>query len=77
MEFMQRLVALMPRPRLNLIHFHGVLASNAKLRKAVLPVSRVATAPAHASDGNNLPAARAKGRMRWAQLLKRSLKNRP
>ena len=28
LEFMQRLAALVPRPRLNLIRFHGVLASN-------------------------------------------------
>jgi hypothetical protein len=29
---MQRLAALIPRPRLLLIRFHGVLAPNAKLR---------------------------------------------
>ena len=32
LEFMQRLAALVPRPRLHLIRFHGVLAPNAKLR---------------------------------------------
>jgi len=32
MEFMQRLAALVPRPRLHLIRFHGVLAPNATLR---------------------------------------------
>ena len=36
MEFMPRLAALVPRPRLHLIRFHGVLAPNAKLRKAVV-----------------------------------------
>ena len=35
MEFMQRLAALVPRPRLHLIRFHGVLAPNAKLRSAM------------------------------------------
>jgi hypothetical protein len=35
-EFMQRLAALVPRPRLHLIRFHGVLAPNAKLRAAVI-----------------------------------------
>ena len=39
MEFMQRLAALVPRPRLHLIRFHGVLAPNAKLRSKVVPVS--------------------------------------
>ena len=32
LEFMQRLAALVPRPRLHLIRFHGVLAPGAKLR---------------------------------------------
>ena len=36
-EFMQRLAALVPRPRLHLIRFHGVLAPNAKLRAKVVP----------------------------------------
>jgi len=37
LEFMQRLAALVPRPRLHLIRFHGVLAPNAKLRAQVVP----------------------------------------
>ena len=32
LEFMQRLAALVPRPRLHLIRFHGVLAPHAKLQ---------------------------------------------
>ena len=35
--FIQRLAALMPRPRLHLIRFHGVLSPNAKLRSLVVP----------------------------------------
>ena len=35
LEFMQRLAAPVPRPRLHLIRFHGVLAPNAGLREAV------------------------------------------
>ena len=73
MEFMQRLAALVPRPRLHLIRFHGVLAPNATLRKAVVPVPPTATAPAHAGDCAHLPVGSAKGRMRWAQLLKRPM----
>ena len=38
MEFMQRLAALLPRPRLHLSCFNGVLAPNAKLRSRVVPV---------------------------------------
>ena len=37
LEFMQRLAALVPRPRLHLFRFHGVLAPNAKLRALVVP----------------------------------------
>ena len=37
LEFMQRLAALVPRPKLHLIRFHGVLAPNAKLRAQVVP----------------------------------------
>jgi len=37
LEFMQRLAALAPRPRLHLIRFHGVLAPNAGLRAAIVP----------------------------------------
>ncbi len=37
LEFMQRLAALVPRPRLHLIRFHGLLAPNAKLRPLVVP----------------------------------------
>ncbi|MFO0237120.1 MAG: transposase [Betaproteobacteria bacterium] len=47
-EFMQRLAALVPRPRLHLIRYHGVLAPNAKLRGAVIPQPEQRDiAPAH------------------------------
>ena len=47
LEFMQRLAALVPRSRLHLIRFHGVLAPNAKLRALVVP--QEAEAPAQAA----------------------------
>ena len=54
LEFMQRLAALVPRPRLHLIRFHGVLAPNAKLRSLVVPqgpeVEERATAAVAASE---------------------------
>ena len=46
LEFMQRLAALVPRPRLHLIRFHGVLAPNAKLRALVVPQQAELPAPA-------------------------------
>ena len=48
LEFMQRLAALVPRPRLHLIRFHGVLAPHAKLRAAVGP--GVAGKPSEPAD---------------------------
>lgn len=37
LEFMQRLAAQVPRPRLQLIRLHGVLAPNAKQRAQIVP----------------------------------------
>jgi hypothetical protein len=66
LEFMQRLAALVPRPRLHLIRFHGVLAPHARLRAAIVPTP----APtAHAADCAHAPGASM--RMSWARLLKR------
>ena len=65
LEFMQRLAALVPRPRLHLIRFHGVLAPNAGLRAAIVPGTvEKACEPAHEH-------AHAAARMSWARLLKR------
>jgi len=36
LEFMQRLAALVPRPKLNLIRFYGVLVQNTKLRAMII-----------------------------------------
>ena len=66
LEFMQRLAALVPRPRLHLIRYHGVLAPHAKLPAAIVPTP--ADEPAgHAADH----AHHTPGRMSWARLLKR------
>lgn len=64
LEFMQRLAALVPRPRLHLIRFHGVLAPNARLRAAIVP-GPPESGPAD-EDAHGTPA-----RMNWARLLKR------
>jgi hypothetical protein len=48
LDFMQRLAALVPRPRLHLIRFHGVLAPHAKLRSEIIP-SPSQQATAHAA----------------------------
>jgi hypothetical protein len=64
-EFMQRLAALVPRPRLHLIRFHGLLAPHAKLRAAIVPGT--AEKPSEqACEHARRPAC-----MSWARLLKR------
>jgi hypothetical protein len=70
LEFMQRLAALVPRPRLHLIRFHGVLAPNAKLRSQVVPVPEQATT-AGAGECIHALAHSAPLRMGWSRLLKR------
>ncbi len=72
LEFMQRLAAPVPRPRLHLIRFHGVLAPNAELRALVVPQEpespAQATQPAQceANCTHHRPV-----RLSWARLLKR------
>jgi hypothetical protein len=70
LEFMQRLAALIPRPRLHLIRFHGVLAPNARLRPEIIPTVRV-NAHTPSADPREAPPAAAPVPMSWARLLKR------
>ncbi len=75
LEFMQRLAALVPRPRLHLIRFHGVLAPNAKLRSMVVPQGPEAAEPAtEAAVASECEAETVQGRphrISWARLFKR------
>ena len=63
---MQRLAAPVPRPRLHLIRFHGVLAPHAKLRAAVVPEAVQETREPAEEHAHGQSA-----RMSWARLLKR------
>ena len=70
LEFLQRLAALVPRPRLHLIRFHGVLAPNAALRSQIVPgdADQATDASPEAADSSSTST---QARMRWAQVLKR------
>jgi hypothetical protein len=70
LEFMQRLAALVPRPRLHLIRFHGVLAPNAKLRPEIVP-SAPGNATNTAAGHRNTAHPSGPARISWARLLKR------
>jgi hypothetical protein len=73
LEFVQWLAALVPRPRLHLIRFHGVLAPNAKWRSKVVPQSQdnAKALNATATDCQELPEHGRPMRLGWAKLLKR------
>ena len=76
LEFIQRLAALVPRPRLHLIRFHGVLAPNAKLRSLVVPQGppKDEQAAGVAASGVQCEAETVQvrpARISWARLLKR------
>ena len=72
LDFMQRLAALVPRPRLHLIRFHGVLAPNARLRVQVVPQGGDQDAKcAHCGPCEARGAPQHPARMSWARLLKR------
>jgi hypothetical protein len=72
---MQRLAALVPRPRRHLIRFHGVLAPNAKLRALAVPqgpeVPKQATDPTAAAECEIETTQARPGHISWARLLKR------
>ena len=72
LDFIARLSALVPRPRVNLTRFHGVFAPNSKHRALVTPAKRgkgnklQSTDEAQDKTPTNRHAA-----MTWAQRLKR------
>ena len=72
LEFMQRLAALVPRPRLHLIRFHGVLAYNAKLRALVVPQEPKPAAQESMPSACEPNCAHHRPmRLSWAKLLQR------
>ena len=72
LDFIARLAALVPKPRVNLTRFHGVFAPNSKHRALVTPAKRgkgsKLKVPDEAQD--QTPAER-RAAMTWAQRLKR------
>lgn len=73
-EFLERLAVLIPRPRINLILYHGVLGPRAKWRPLVVrlgrcaPRSETGTGVSLASDASSLrPDTRL-----WADLMRRT-----
>jgi hypothetical protein len=70
LEFMQRLAALVPRCRLHLIRFPGVLAPHAKRRPQIIP-GRPVTANNTSDELDGAPHHQSSARLSWARLLQR------
>ncbi len=72
LDFISRLVALVPKPRVDLTRFHGVFAPNSKYRALVTPAKRGKGKQVQATDQaqEQTPAER-RASMTWAKRLKR------
>jgi hypothetical protein len=77
--FLERLAALVPRPRAHLLTYHGVLAPAAQWRDQIVPRAQAEShdegaGPACSHDSRAAQAQRAPTRTRrstWAELLRR------
>jgi len=75
-ELLERLATLVPRPRINLLLYHGVLAPNAPWRRAVVPpAGEEAGGAPLATDASEVAAPRRRERPKyraWADLMRRA-----
>ncbi len=69
LDFISRLVSLVPKPRINLTRFHGVFASNSQYWMLVTPAKRGRGKTVIAL--NNQTHAEKRASMTWAKRLKR------
>jgi ribosomal protein S27E len=69
LDFIAKLAALVPKPRVNLTRFHGIFAPNSKHRVDVTPAKRGKGSKHHENE-DKTPEQRHKA-MTWAQRLKR------
>jgi hypothetical protein len=70
-DFIAKLAALVPRPRVNLTRFHGVFAPNSKHRVWVTPARRGKGSAKVAEGQDKKTLTQAHVAMSWAQRLKR------
>jgi hypothetical protein len=81
LTFIEKLCALVPPPRANLVTYHGVLAPNAAWRSQVVPRTESGSLPVRNRRRKTLPstpgdlsAPERERRYTWAQLMKRVFK---
>jgi len=68
LEFIEKLAALVPPPRIHLTRFFGCLAPHAKIRSQIVP--RALPIPAPADPEKSIPPSPSRPK-RWAELLAR------
>ncbi len=71
MDFVAKLAALIPKPRVNLTRFHGVFAPNSKWRVQVTPAKRKKTKKRLEEGCSDISPTERHIAMSWAQRLKR------
>lgn len=72
LDFLARLAALVPKPRVNLTRFHGVFAPNSKHRVQITPSKRGKGSKRRTDEEAQCPSpAERRASMTWAQRLKR------
>ena len=71
LDFISRLVSLVPKPRVNLTRFHGVFAPNSKYRALVTPAKRGKRKKLLSADEPDQTPAEKRASMTWAKRLKR------
>jgi len=72
LDFISRLVSLIPKPRVNLTRFHGIFAPNSKYRVLVTPAKRGKGKKVKTpNEEQDQTAAEKRASMTWAKRLKR------
>jgi hypothetical protein len=71
-ELIGRLAAFVPRPRVNLVLYHGVFAPNAKLRRAVVSYGSEPEPAPGAENAAAQPKASPPRYWAWADLMRRA-----
>ena len=71
LDFIARLVALIPKPRVNLARYHGVFAPNSRWRDQVTPGNKGTRSESQADEEEEETVKAKRRGMSWAQRLKR------
>lgn len=76
LDFIARLVALIPPPKMNMVRYHGVFAPNFKARGQIVPKPKAKTqgAPPAVNMSQSVEKRARRERMRWSDMLKRTFK---